>query len=67
MELANEQTSIQQPLKWMDPMRPNNFQTTSNTFQYQQVFDSSNGFIPNTCILDALFAMGGKQVLAMIS
>jgi hypothetical protein len=67
IELANEQTSIQQPLKWMDPMKPNNFHTSPNQFQYQQVFDSSTGFIPNTCILDALFAMGGKQVLAMIS
>jgi hypothetical protein len=67
IEIANEQTSIQQPLKWMDPMKPNNFHTSPNQFQYQQVFDSSTGFIPNTCILDALFAMGGKQVLAMIS
>jgi hypothetical protein len=67
IDIANEQTSNRMEHKWQDPMKPNNFQTASNTFQYQQVFDSSTGFIPNTCILDALFAMGGKQVLAMIS
>jgi hypothetical protein len=67
IEIANEQTSIQQALKWVDPMKPNNFETSNNQFKYQQVFDSSTGFIPNTCILDALFAMGGKQVLTMIS
>jgi hypothetical protein len=67
IDIANEQTSNRMEQKWQDPMKPNNFQTASNTFQYQQVFDSSTGFIPNTCILDALFAMGGKQVLAMIS
>ena len=65
-------TSIEQPninleTKWMDSIKPNNFQTEGNQFQYQQVFGSTTGFIPNTCILDALFAMGGKQVLAMIS
>jgi len=48
-------------------MKPNNFETSPNQFQYQQVFDNTTGFIPNNCILDALFAMGGKQVLAMIS
>jgi len=67
IELANEQTTIQQTLKWVDPMKPNNFETSPNQFQYQQVFDNTTGFIPNNCILDALFAMGGKQVLAMIS
>ena len=67
IELAVEQTTIQQTLKWVDPMKPNNFETSPNQFQYQQVFDTTTGFIPNTCILDALFAMGGKQVLAMIS
>jgi hypothetical protein len=67
IELANEQTSNNIENKWMDPMKPNNFQTASNILQYQQVFESSTGFIPNTCILDPLFAMGGKQVLAMIT
>jgi hypothetical protein len=67
IELANEQKSNNIENKWIDPMKPNNFQTAPNTFQYQQVFDSTAGFIPNTCVLDALFAMGGKQVLSMIS
>ena len=67
IEIANEQTSSNIDYKWIDPMKPNNFQTSPNQFQYQQVFDSTTGFIPNTCILDALFAMGGKQVLGMIS
>ena len=67
IEIANEQTSSNIDNKWIDPMKPNNFQTSPNQFQYQQVFDSATGFIPNTCILDALFAMGGKQVLGMIS
>ena len=67
IEIGNEQTSNNIENKWIDPMKPNIFQTTTNTFQYQQVFDGSTGFIQNVCILDAIFAMGGKQVLAMIS
>ena len=67
IDIENEPTPVQHSLKWVDPMKPNNFETSNNQFKYQQVFDSSTGFIPNTCILDALFAMGGKQVLAMIS
>lgn len=64
------ETSIAYPYinletKWMDSIKPNNFQTEGNSFQYQQVFDT--GFIQNACILDALFAMGGKQALTMIS
>ena len=64
------ETSIEQPTfnvetKWMDSIKPNNFQTEGKQFQYQQVFDT--GFIQNACILDALFAMGGKQALSMIS
>lgn len=64
------ETSIAYPYinletKWMDSSKPNNFQTKGKSFQYQQVFDT--GFIQNACILDALFAMGGKQSLTMIS
>ena len=51
----------------MDSIKTNNFQTEGEQFQYQQVFDEQTGFIQNTCIIDALFAMGGKQALAMIS
>ncbi len=66
------ETSIEHPnmnieTKWMDSIKPNNFQTVGKQFQYQQVFDESIGFIQNTCIIDALFAMGGKQILAMIA
>lgn len=53
--------------KWIDPFKPNNFQSATNRFQYQQVFDHATGFIPNLCILDVLFAMGGKQTLNLIS
>ena len=67
IELANEPTPIQHSLKWVDLMKPNNFETSNNQFKYQQVFDSTTGFIPNSCIVDALFAMGGKQVLTMIT
>jgi hypothetical protein len=66
-ETENAQHFIQKQTKWVDPMKPNNFETTTKQFQYQQVFDSTKGFIPNTCVIDALFAIGGKQVLAMIS
>ncbi len=64
------ETSIAYPYinletKWMDSSKPNNFQTKGKSFQYQQVFDT--GFIQNACILDALFAMEGKQALTMIS
>ena len=67
IETANDQNSNYKENKWIDPMKPNNFQTSSNAFLYQQVFESSSGFLSNACILDALFAMGGKQVLALIS
>jgi hypothetical protein len=67
IETVDRYPSVNNEHKWLDPMKPNNFQTASSTFQYQQVFDSTSGFIQNVCIVDALFAMGGKQVLAMIS
>ncbi len=54
-------------IKWVDHSKPNNFQTVTQTIQYQQVFDHTTGFIPNCCILDLLFAMGGKQATAMLS
>ena len=67
IETSLEQPTIHLENKWMDSIKPNNFQTEGNSFQYQQVFDEQTGFIQNTCIIDALFAMGGKQVLDMIS
>ena len=65
IETSIEQPTINVETKWMDSIKPNNFQTEGKQFQYQQVFDT--GFIQNVCILDALFAMGGKQALSMIS
>jgi len=62
-----EQININVETKWIDSIKPNNFQIEGKKFQYQQVFDDSIGFIQNTCIIDALFAMGGKQTLAMLS
>jgi hypothetical protein len=67
IETFIEQTNINVETKWIDSIKPNNFQTEGKQFQYQQVFDDSIGFIQNTCIIDALFAMGGKQTLAMLS
>jgi hypothetical protein len=67
IETSIEQPTINIETKWMDSIKPNNFQTAGNQFQYQQVFDEHIGFIQNTCIIDALFAMGGKQALTMIS
>jgi hypothetical protein len=54
-------------LKWIDPFKPNNFQTAPQTIHYQQVFNHATGFINNTCVIDLLFAMGGKQAIAMLS
>ena len=67
IETSTEQPNIKLETKWMDSIKPNDFQKEGKQFQYQQVFDNSTGFIQNACILDALFAMGGKQVLAMIT
>ena len=67
IEISTEHPNIKLETKWMDSIKPNDFQTEGKQFQYQQVFDNSTGFIQNACILDALFAMGGKQVLAMIT
>jgi hypothetical protein len=62
-----EEQPIPSPsIKWVDPFKPNNFQTAPGLITYQQVFDATNGFIPNTCILDVLFAVGGKQALSML-
>jgi hypothetical protein len=62
-----EQININVETKWMDSIKPNNFQTEGKQFEYQQVFDDRIGFIQNSCIIDAIFAMGGKQTLAMLS
>ena len=67
IETSIEEPTINFETKWIDSIKPNNFQTAVNQFQYQQVFDNNTGFIQNACILDALFAMGGKQVLTMIT
>ena len=67
IETSLEQPTIHLETKWMDSIKPNNFQTEGEQFQYQQVFDEHTGFIQNTCLIDALFAMGGKQTLTMIS
>jgi hypothetical protein len=67
IETKNAQTSNHIENKWIDPMKPNNFHTAPNIFQYQQVFETNTGFIPNVCILDALFALGGRQLLSLLS
>ena len=67
IETSIQQTNSNVETKWTDSIKPNNFQTAGSQFQYQQVFDEHIGFIQNTCIIDAIFAMGGKQALTMIS
>jgi hypothetical protein len=67
IETVHAHPSVKNEIKWIDPMKPNNFEASTKQFKYHQVFDTTTGFIQNACILDALFAMGGKQVLAMLS
>jgi hypothetical protein len=52
--------------KWIDPIKPNNFHTENRSEQYQQVFEDVTGFIPNLCILDLIFSVGGKQAHSLI-
>lgn len=63
--LSNQETI--ESTKWKDVTKPNNFQSVSNGFNYQQVFEHQTGFITNLCILDLLFAMGGKQSFNLLS
>lgn len=53
-------------IKWIDPIKPNNFQSKNSNIQYQQVFEEVTGFIPNLCILDLIFAMGGRQAFSLL-
>lgn len=66
IDTVQESHVITNDNRWMDPFKPNNFHTATNTPNYQQVFDATTGFIPNTCIIDLIFAMGGKQALSML-
>ena len=52
--------------KWIDPIKPNNFHLENSRVQYQQVFEDVTGFIPNLCILDLIFSVGGKQAYSLI-
>lgn len=66
--LANlDATITDEIVKWNDPFKPNNFQTYTGLIHYQQVFDTTTNFIPNACILDLLFAVGGKQAMSMLT
>lgn len=66
LETVNEHQAIINVQRWIDSYKPNNFHTATNTPKYLQVFDATIGFIPNTCIIDLLFAMGGKQALSIL-
>ena len=66
IEAATTDTELLRINKWIDPFKPNNFQSASPTIHYQQVFEDTTGFINNSCIIDLLFAMGGKQATAML-
>ncbi len=66
VELTDTSNNELSETKWIDPFRPNNFQSQENPITYQQVFQSNIDFIPNLCILDLLFAMGGKQTHSML-
>lgn len=67
IETTEQHPSLSKEQKWIDPMKPNNFQTSVQPFHYQQVFDATTGWIQNTSVIDAIFAMGGKQTLAMLT
>lgn len=67
IETTEQHPSLTKEQKWIDPMKPNNFQTSVHPFHYQQVFDATTGFIQNTAVIDAIFAMGGKQTLALLT
>jgi hypothetical protein len=57
---------IENQTKWIDPIKPNNFHSENSRVQYQQVFEDVTGFIPNLCILDLIFSVGGKQAYSLI-
>lgn len=65
--LANlDSSTLTDNVKWIDPFKPNNFQTLNDFVTYQQVFDVNTGFIHNACILDLIFAVGGRQAMSML-
>jgi hypothetical protein len=65
--LANlDSSTLKDNVKWIDPFKPNNFQTSNDFVTYQQVFDVNTGFIHNACILDLIFAVGGRQAMSML-
>ncbi len=53
--------------KYIPNFKPNNFMLNTNYIQYQQVFEDVTGFIPNLCVLDLIFAVGGKSAFEMLS
>jgi len=56
---ANE---INQKEKYFSPCLPKNYQQSSITPKYHQVFEDKIGFINNASILDFLFCAGGKHL-----
>lgn len=59
-EIENNDFSLMN--KIVDPWLPKNYHQNRELPRYQQVFSDKVGFIPNTCILDMLFCMGGKEI-----
>jgi hypothetical protein len=61
-EYKNEE-AVKEILSW----QPNNYAQFPVKHKYQQVFESSKGFIPNLSILDWLFCEGGKEISKQLS
>ncbi len=45
---------------------PKNYHQFAHHIKYQQVFEDRIGFLPNLCILDLLFCVGGKQAVHIL-
>ena len=57
----------EEAVKEILPWQPNNYELFAIHHPYRQVFESSKGFIPNVCILDWLFCVGGKEISRQLS
>ncbi|TRZ83132.1 MAG: hypothetical protein D4R91_01520 [Sediminibacterium sp.] len=61
------ETALNINYKTILPWQPNNYEQFAIQHPYLQVFESSKGFIPNVCILDWLFCVGGKEISRQLS
>jgi len=59
---SNEPPNSNAAIKYMDPWLPNNYDQWIDLPEYQQVFSDKVSFVPNVCILDMLFNLGGREL-----